>query len=370
MSARRPGLLYVVTLAEIGGAQAYVRDLLPAVIERFDVAVAAHGDGPLREATEGLGVPFFPLLHVRRELSARRDPLGFIELARLFRRLRPEIVHLNSSKAGVLGRIAAVPARVPVRVFTAHGWAFKATSGLASRAYCFVDRAMRPLTTCVVCVSEAERTAGLAAGTCLANRTVVIPNAVDVADAPYRRAGRPSGPLALVSVGRFAEPKDFSTLIAAVASLPTGAVRLTLIGDGPLRPQLEHEVAGCGLTGSVEFVGEVGDVPERIAGCDVFILSSRSEGMPISVLEAMAAGLPVIASAVGGLHEVVDEGSTGFLVPPGSVAALAGAIARFVGDPSLVDELGRAGRRRAEVSFSFERWRSAHVELYQSLVAG
>src|SRR5665213_3043365 len=128
MPARRPRLLYVVTLAEVGGAQSYVRDLLAATRDTFDVSVAAHGDGPLRTAAGELGVPFIPLCHVRRELSLLQDPLALLELTALFRRVRPDIVHLNSSKAGVLGRLAAAIARTPARVFTAHGWAFKATS--------------------------------------------------------------------------------------------------------------------------------------------------------------------------------------------------------------------------------------------------
>ena len=145
--ARRPRILILITLAETGGAQSYVVGLLPGLEGRFDVIVAAHGDGPLREASQAAGVRFVPLRHVRRPLHPVRDLLGLLELVVLMRRTAPDIVHANSSKAGVLGRLAAVAAGVPIRIFTVHGWAFSASSGLVSVLYRWADRLMAPLTT-------------------------------------------------------------------------------------------------------------------------------------------------------------------------------------------------------------------------------
>jgi glycosyltransferase involved in cell wall biosynthesis len=363
----RPRLLYVVTLAEVGGAQSYVRGLLPAVREQYDVAVAAHGDGPLRDAASELGVPFVPLRHVRRALSPVHDPLGLLELARLFRRLQPDIVHLNSSKAGVLGRLAAALARVPVRIFTAHGWAFKATSGTPARLYLVADRVVRPMTTMVVCVSQTELDAGVAARVCTPKRTRVIPNAVDVSVSPPVRA-HAERPLEIVSVGRLAEPKDFATLVAALARLPRGAAHLSIVGDGPLRAVVEADVARLGLRAEVTFTGEVADARPYLDRAAVFALASMSEGMPLSVLEAMAAGLPVVASDVGGIHEVVVEGETGFLVAPADPRAFAERLAQLVAEPALVATLGIAGRARAEERFSLPAWRDAHLELYRTLL--
>jgi glycosyltransferase involved in cell wall biosynthesis len=330
--------------------------------------VAAHGDGPLKTAAERIDVPFFPLTHVRRRLSPIQDPLGIVELTGLFRRLRPDIVHLNSSKAGVLGRIAAVPARVPVRIFTAHGWAFKAATGVASRLYLLADRAVEPLTSMVICVSENERRAGLAAGVCTAERSIVIRNAVEVGAAPSR-ARRGDPPVQIVSVGRLAPPKDFSTLAAAMALLPEGRAHLRVFGDGPLRGELEAQKRALGLGDAVLFEGEVPDVRPYLADADVFVLASLSEGMPVSVLEAMAAGLPVVASAVDGLEEVVVDGETGFLTPPGDAAALAARLGQLVDDAPLRSAFGEAGRARAEEYFSLPAWRDAHFSLYRSLLA-
>ncbi|MCP9487867.1 MAG: glycosyltransferase, partial [Gaiellaceae bacterium MAG52_C11] len=236
MSPTRPRVLIVITLAETGGAQTYVRDLVPALVERYDVAVAAFGPGPLAEAVRAAGARYLALRHVRRAISPR-DLLGLLELVRLMRRERPVLVHANSSKAGVLGRLAARLANVPVRVFTAHGWAFAAASGGSSGLYLLADRLMRRLTTMVVCVSESERSAGLEARTCSAYRTVVIHNAVGVEGAAV--ASPESGPpLRVVSVGRIAPPKDFVTLVRALGRLEHGSVRLAVLGDGPGRPAL------------------------------------------------------------------------------------------------------------------------------------
>jgi glycosyltransferase involved in cell wall biosynthesis len=365
VAGTRPHVLFAITLAEVGGAQSYVRELLPALAGEFEVTVAAGGDGPLRTATEAAGQRFVELRHMRRSISPLHDVLGVLELVRLFRRLRPDIVHVNSSKAGVLGRLAGALARVPVRVFTVHGWGFKAFDGVARRVYLWADRLVRPLTTVVICVSRADLELGLRARTCTVERTVVIENAVD--PTPFRRATRDGGPLQIVSVGRLKAPKDFVTLVRAVALVE--GVHLTVVGDGPDRPILERAVQTAGIGGRVDFAGESHDLPAVFESADVFVLSSRSEGMPVSVLEAMSASLPVVATGVGGVPEIVTDGVTGLVVPPGDPTALAFALGRLSSDAELRRRLGEHGRLRVEREFSLERFWDRHVTLYRSLLA-
>lgn len=355
----------MVTLAETGGAQAYVRELVPGLVGEFDVTVAAYGPGPLGEAVSERGATFVALRHVRRPLSPR-DLLGIVELWRLCRRLRPDLVHLNSSKAGVLGRVAAWLARVPVRLFTAHGWAFKATGGRSATVYRWADRLVAPLTTTVICVSETELRAGLEARVCRRGRSVVIRNGVELGQVA---AHGERSQVAVVSVGRLAEPKDFATLVRATSMPQPVPFSLEILGDGPDRHSLEELADALGVAGRVRFLGEVNDVAARLLRADVFVLSSSSEGLPISVLEAMATGLPVVATAVGGLPELVEDGITGFLVPPGDHAALGAAIAELVGEPERRARMGAAGRARAEAQFSIDACRSAHLELYRRLLA-
>lgn len=366
-ATRRPRVVLAITLAEVGGAQSYVAALLPALAERYDVVLAAYGEGPLRDAATRAGVRFVPLRHVRRPIRPWRDVAGLVELSRLLRRERPQILHASSSKAGVVGRLAAALSRVPIRIFTVHGWAFAAYEGLPSRLYRLTDRLMAPLTTVTICVSERERAAGLEAGTCRADRTVVIHNAVDVAAAP--RSSHDRATPRLIAVGRLKAPKDFLTLIRALAALPAGSFEAVIVGDGPDRDAVEAEIRRLGLDGSVRLTGERGDVPALLAGSDVFVLSSRSEGLPVSVLEAMAAELPIVASNVGGLAELVVDGESGILVPPGDPESLAGGLRRLIEDPELRRGLGAAARARAEASFDLASFQRAHVELYDRQLA-
>ena len=361
----RPRVLVLITLAEMGGAQRYVASLLPALVQEFDVVVAAHGEGWLGDAARRAGARYVPLRHIQRGIDPREDVLGLVELVRLLRHERPAIVHANSSKAGILGRLAAVVARVPVRLFTVHGWAFKAHGGGPARAYLWADRLMSPITTTTICVAESEREAGLRARTCRRGRTVVIRNGVEL-DRPRRSAAAAVQPVTVLSVGRLRAPKDFTTLVRAVAACKPGAVRLLIVGDGPDRPQVAGEIARLGLDGTVELRAARDDVDALLAEADVVVLSSDSEGMPMSVLEAMAAGLPVIASAVGGVPEVVRDGETGALVPPRDPVALGRAITRLAEDPALRQRFGAAGRRRAEREFALAGFQRAHVELYRA----
>lgn len=363
----RPRILFVVTLAETGGAQTYVASLLAPLADRFDVAVAAHGDGPLRVAAREAGVRFVPLRQVRRPLSLWRDALGLLELVALLRREHPHIVHVNSAKAGALGRLAAWLVRVPIRIYTVHGWAFRAHGGPASVLYRWAERFLRPLTTVTVCVADSERRAGLAAHTCDERTTVVIRNGVDPAGFQTRgdRSGRPR----LVTVGRLQAPKDAVTLVRALAALRGRPFEAVLVGDGPDRPAVEEEVRRLELESAVELLGERDEVPQLLGSADVFVLSSHSEGLPISILEAMAAGLPVVASNVGGVPEVVVDGDTGLLVPPGDPQSLAAAIERLLEDPVLCRRLGEAGRIRVAEHFSLAAVHQAHLELYRRVLA-
>jgi glycosyltransferase involved in cell wall biosynthesis len=262
----------------------------------------------------------------------------------------------------VLGRLAAVAARVPIRFFTVHGWAFSAYSGLYSRLCRVADRSMAPLTTVTICVSETELAAGLEAGTCSAEHSVVIRNAVDVSAAPRSPHDRPTP--RLIAVGRLKAPKDFLTLLRALAALSEHAFETLIVGEGPDRGEIEAEIARLGLDGRVQLAGERDDVADLLAGSDVFVLSSRSEGLPVSVLEAMAAELPVVASDVGGLSELVVDGETGLLVPTGDEAALGDALAGLLEDRERRRELGAAGRARAETLFDLAAFRQAHLDLY------
>lgn len=357
-------MLVVVTLAETGGAQTYVAHLLPALCASFDVTVAAHGDGPLAAAVEEAGATLVPLEHLRRPLSPVGDLRAVLELWRLCRRVRPRLVHLNSSKAVVIGTVAAWLARVPVRLVTVHGWPFKTETGIRKAIYAGASRAVRPLVTRAICVAENERTVGIAAHAIRPSQAVVIHNGVEIPEAASAPTGRD-----VVTVTRLRPPKDTTTLVAAAARVRDLFDRLLVVGDGPDRPEVERLVSELGLDGQVELLGDRDDVDAILARASVFVLSSRSEGLPMAVLEAMAAGVPTIASNVGGIPEVVNDGADGVLVAPGDAHALADALRRLLDDAELRLSMGRKARERARASFGLDHFREAHVALYDELLA-
>lgn len=367
-SRPRPRILILITLAEVGGAQTYVAELLPGLVDEFDVVVAAHGDGPLVDATRAAGARFVPLHSLRRPVHPVHDLAGLLELVRLFRSERPDIVHANSSKAGVVGRIAAVLARVPVRVFTVHGWAFSTTTGPLSRLYLWLDRLLRPVTSLVICVSHVDRELGLRQRTCRPDRSTVIWNAVDVGGTP--RASSAGDPPVFVSVGRLQAPqKDFLTLLRAVALLPRRLLRVVVVGDGPDRRELLAERERLGLDDDVDFAGVRNDVPELLSGCDAFVLATTYESLPLSIIEAMAAGLPCVVSNVGGVPELVVDGKTGLLVAPRDPAALAEALGRLATDSELRRSMGSASLARARACFDLPGFRAAHLDEYRRLLS-
>jgi glycosyltransferase involved in cell wall biosynthesis len=370
--AGRPKILLLITLAEVGGAGTYVAELVPGLVEEFDVVVAAHGDGPLVDATRRAGARYVPLDRLRRPVHPIRDLAALAELVRLFRRERPDIVHANSSKAGVVGRLAALIARAPITVFTVHGWAFRNTPGPAAKLYLLLERVLRSATSLVICVSNVDRELGIRARACRADRTVVIWNAVDVAAAPQARPSTRSGSgsVQAVTVGRLhCPPKDFPTLFKAIARLDSELLHLDVVGDGPHRDLLESERTHLGLERVVEFLGSRGDVPSILATADLFVLATTYESLPISIIEAMAAGLPVIATDVGGVGELVLDGETGLLVPPRDPDALAAAIGRLTSDTALRQRMGAASRQRAISCFDLPRFRASHAAHYRRLLS-
>ena len=172
----------------------------------------------------------------------------------------------------------------------------------------------------------------------------------------------------IVSVGRLRPPKDVTTLLRALA-LVRGDYTALVVGGGPGLAEAEAERRRLGLCDVVRLAGERDDVPATLASSHVFVLSSRSEALPVSILEAMAAGLPVVATRVGGVPELVRDGETGFLAPASDATALAAPIQRLVDSPELRARLGSGGRARVEEHFGLESFLNAHLDLYRRELA-
>lgn len=373
---RRRRVALVITMLELGGAQRLVLHIARTLDKtRFDVLLVAGPGGLLDDEARALpGVRFETCPWLVREVRPVHDARAIVDLWARLRAFAPDVVHTHSSKAGIVGRLAAALAGVPRIVHTVHGWGFNPNQSPArQRAFVLAEKLAGSVTTQWIAVSEANARAGAARG--IAPRsafTIVRPGIFSRRFAQASGNGRfraelglgPDDPL----VGMVAclkpqkTPVDFVRVAARVADAVPNA-RFVLVGDGELRPDVEAAVREAGLDGRFTLLGWRHD-PESIVGdLDVLALTSRHEGLPMVVPEAMAAGKPVVATAVDGTPEAVQDGVTGYLAAHGDVAALAAAITRLLQDRDRRARMGQAARA-ASAGWDIDAMAERHAALY------
>ena len=364
-------IAYIITRADpIGGAQIHVRDLAVAVRAAGHTAtVITSGSGPFVDELRARQIPTIVLQHLSVPIGPVRDLRALREIRAVLTDLRPELLSAHSSKAGTLGRLAGRSLGIPV-VFTAHGWAF--TPGIPSlkaAGYRQIERVVGPLASRIITVSEFDRRLALDAHIVTEDRVVTVHNGMpDIP--PQLRADPGRTPARLVMVARFEPQKDHPTLLRALAGLQDLAWEVDLIGDGPLMGQMESLAAALGIGGRVRFLGQRTDVDQLLAQAQASLLVTNWEGFPRSILEAMRAGLPVVASSVGGIGESVRDEETGFLVSRGAVDLLQERIGRLLMSPALRVRLGSSGRIRYEQHFTLGHFVTKTLAVYRDVLAG
>ena len=316
-----------------------------------------------------------------REIRGWRDLYALLHLTRLMRRVRPHIVHTHTAKAGTLGRLAARLAGVPVVVHTYHGHVLHSYFPRAkTRTFLVIERWLARHTDRLLAVSDTVRLELLSFGIGTAEQVVTLPLGLDLGRFLNCESLRgrvraelgldPETPLAGI-VARLVPIKAHEIFLDAAARVAREVPRsqFLVVGDGERRAELEAYARRVGLAGRVRFLGWRSDLEGIYADLDVAVLTSRNEGSPVSLIEAMAAGRAVVATRVGGVPDLVDDGVTGVLVPSGDAASLAQAIAVLLADPERRRTLGQAGRKRAYPAFSADRLVSDMDKLYTGLVA-
>ncbi|MFB3778030.1 MAG: glycosyltransferase family 4 protein [Bryobacteraceae bacterium] len=361
-------IAYVITRADaVGGASVHVRDLARAMLgSGHHVMVFTGGEGPVTEQLARCGVPFQPLQHLQRSIHPLRDLRAVLELTKALRQYPADIVSLHTAKAGWLGRIAASRLGLPA-VYTPHGWSsgarFSPQAGLAFR---LAERIMASRSAAIVCVCQYEKDLALRQRIARPDRLRVIYNGVH--DVGAELLGEPrADPVRIVSVARFESPKDHATLVRAMAMIRHLDWQADLIGGGPLQPQARALAGTLGVGERIRFLGYREDPAPVLARAQVFVLSSRSEGFPRSILEAMRARLAIVASRVGGVPEALEDSVNGLLVSPGTPEELASALARLIGDGGLRLGLAVQARHTYERRFRFERTARQTLALYKEL---
>lgn len=359
-------ILYIVTRGDvIGGASMHVLELASEMQRRgCDVTILlGPGDIVAQLAQQrGLSIIVEPLL--LRQISPLQDLRCFIRLSRLLRQLRPDVLHLHSAKAGLLGRIVAKLQRVPV-IYSVHGWSFSMYQGRKARCFQWLERLLMPLTDQLVLVCQRDLSIARTVLGAKPAQLALVHNGISEFEMQQKHAD--STCCRLISVARFEDPKDQPTLLKAIAGVPHRNWHLQFVGSGPTLDSCRQLANELGLT-EVEFLGERSDVAQLLAQSDVFVLSSLSESLPVSVIEAMRAGLPVIASEVGGMAELVADGENGYLVAPQDVSALRQRLHQLIAEPRLQQQMGAAARSRFEQFFTIEQNGSRLLSLYRQLL--
>jgi glycosyltransferase involved in cell wall biosynthesis len=377
----------VIARLNVGGPARHCLLLGKALAERGWEQVLATGELDEGEASAldrepalAEGSRLVPVPGLGRRISARDDARALAALVRLLRRERPAVVHTHTAKAGALGRIAARLAHVPVVVHTFHGHVLSGYFGkVGSLLVQKVEQGLARLADRLVVLSERQK-AELAGTFRIApeERFTIVPLGRDLdgfANAPrgsFRaELGLEATTPLLAFVGRLVPIKDPSTLLQALARMKTKAV-LAVAGSGTLDAQVREEARALGLEGRVRLLGWRADLDRILADSDALVLSSRNEGTPLAMIEAFAAGTPVVATAVGGIPDMLTgTGETrgeGLLVPPGEPDALARALDRLLSDPALRGTFSENARKRAR-GYSVDRLADDLDRLYRQLLA-
>jgi glycosyltransferase involved in cell wall biosynthesis len=352
-----------------GGVARHVEDLFVGLREAGHEAVLC-GPQPPVALRDRLQPGDYQPLAMQRAISPRPDGATIAELARIIRRVRPDVVHAHSSKAGAVARVTRLlRPRTPV-LYTPHGYAMAGFFRRVERTvYREAERGLGLLTSRVLAVCEAE--ARLARTVTAARRVRVVHNGVDV---PAVAVGEPDERVAALSsrgpvvctICQLRPGKGVETLLDAwptvVANEP--GAQLAIAGDGALRGELEQRVEALGVADSVHFLGEHADPVAVVRAADVFVLASWFEAFPYVILEAMALGLPIVASDVGGVAEAIEHGRSGLLVPARQTAALSAALTELIADAELRGRLGAAALQTVERRFSTESMVRGAIGVY------
>ena len=351
-------VLHAITMLEFGGAQRNTLDTVTSLDRReFAVALACADAGELLPEARNLAdLDLFELRRMRREVRPWSDLRAYFELRGVIRRFRPDIVHTHSSKAGVLGRLAARRERVPVVIHSVHGFGFGPHQSLPVRwAFLSAEKAAARRTDAFITVSRRNLQDGTRLGLFTKEQACVIRSGIDLAAFRAHAGGSrvraefgvPAGAPLVVQVACFKPQKAPERFVAAAAGLARRFpdAHFLLVGDGELRNALERKRRAAGLEGRLHLPGWRRDIPAVLDAATVVTLTSRFEGLPRALVESLAAGVPVVAMAVDGVGEVVRDGENGYLVADGDVEGLVARVAAVLGDPELRERLAGAADR-------------------------
>ncbi|MCI5108908.1 MAG: glycosyltransferase family 4 protein [Candidatus Pacebacteria bacterium] len=336
----RKKIVYMITKSNWGGAQKYVYDLAKSIDKNeYDVMVAFGGSGALKQKLSGeRGIRTIQIESLDRDISIFKDIVAFIDILTLLIREKPDIIHLNSSKMGLLGSLAGKITRVNKRIFTVHGWSFnEKISGVKK----FIIKSMSKFTTrcstdiIVLSETEKEQTEDFT------KKVHLIPNGIDLhtkflsKDESLSKLNLDKRHRYIGVIAELHRNKALDVLISAFSNIEEKSLHLVIIGSGEEKESLQKLVDHSALSSKVHFLGHIDNASECIKAFEIFVLPSRKEGLPYTLLEAGLSKTPVISTTVGGIRSIIPNDGLGFLVKPESSEGLRDKIEILLGNEKL-----------------------------------
>lgn len=372
-------MLHVVGDSKYGGGVAVILSIAGMARDLgFEVDVLTNEPKFIRDL-ERSGIGAIDLPCIWRPIRPVRDTVGLLRLIRFLRSERYDLVHTHTSKAGFVGRLAARIARVPCVVHTAHGFSFHETSSRwALAVFSRLERLAARWCDCIITVSEFHRCWAIALGIAKGAKIVAVTNGIPRARVVPTRSrdemrhllGVGADEFVVATIGRLEPQKGLEDLLDAVPRIVAEIgrpVRVVVAGDGSLGEELRARVAARGICKNVDFLGFRKDVGDVLVAADVVVLPSLREGLSIALLEAMAAGKPIVASDIGSNREVACEASA-ILVPTEAPDALAGAILALAADPERARRLGQRALARFEAEYTEDAMLAGYRTVYEGLL--
>jgi glycosyltransferase involved in cell wall biosynthesis len=373
-------ILLAITKSNFGGAQRYIHDLAIGFHGNGDdVLVVCGGEGELVRRLNETGIRTISIPSLGRDISLANDIKALEDLAKIIRQEKPDVLHINSAKIGGIGTLLGRLFFVPAVIFTAHGWAFNESRPWWQRTVIRIASLVTVLLSHKTILVSKETGKQLGYKFLTKRKTVVIHNGRaasnfltrDIARAELKNIAPGLDPSTIwtLSIGELHSIKGHDLMIDAVEQLSRShpEVQHVIIGEGEIRKKLEEKIESKSLANKVFLLGQLNDAAKYLMAADIFVLPSRSEALPYVLIEAVQAGLPIIASDVGGTPEVIENNKSGILIHAGRSEEIAHAIAHLLETPDEIRQI-TLGVKEVAKHFTFERMLKETNTLYRSLI--
>jgi glycosyltransferase involved in cell wall biosynthesis len=367
-------ILYIVTAAEYGGASLHVLRLMDADIKKgYKVGLVSAPETRIINEAKNIGAQIFINKYFVRPIQIYNDFLALWSVFRAIKKFNPDLITAHSTKAGYAARFFGFLFNKPV-IFTAHGWSFTEGRGSSMRKMLIIaERIAAKFTKKIVCVSEYDRSIALKFKVDKPDKILTIHNGINpnpflkVDGYKITKEFKLSENPIITMIGRLTPQKNPITLLKASCFL-NKKFKLLIVGKGELQNTVEQFISLNNLSDLVILTGERADIPEILAASTIFVLSSLWEGLPYTIIEAMISGLPIVATSVGGIPELIENGKTGFIVPPASPYKMAEAINKLLENEELCIKMGKEGQKKALREFTLNRMITQTQDLYKEVL--